>query len=273
MMIETGLILLRIGPMAGLCEGGNEPPGSLKATLYGAETWTLRRSKEKRLEPFEMWIWRRMERVKWTDRIRNEAVLERVDEERMVLKLISKDKGLCTVCECEITICRKYYVERHCNSRKHKDNIARTLKVMIPSTSKSVSNAKSEFAKDLCAIMIKANILFEDLKKKYTKQRIPNQTTLRKDYISDCYENTLGYIRRSINGNKIWVSIDETTDVTGRFVANVIVGILSRDNPGKTFLLTAEVLDKVNHNSIVVFFHNAVCLLWPLEVKSKTYYC
>ncbi|KAJ4451822.1 hypothetical protein ANN_03296, partial [Periplaneta americana] len=46
--------------------------------LYGAETWTLRRSEEKRLEAFEMWIWRRMERVKWTDRIRNEAVLERV---------------------------------------------------------------------------------------------------------------------------------------------------------------------------------------------------
>ncbi|KAJ4435001.1 hypothetical protein ANN_23573 [Periplaneta americana] len=46
--------------------------------LYGAETWTLRRSEEKRLEAFEMWIWRRMEHVKWTDRIRNEAVLERV---------------------------------------------------------------------------------------------------------------------------------------------------------------------------------------------------
>ncbi|KAJ4447872.1 hypothetical protein ANN_09881 [Periplaneta americana] len=39
-----------------------------------------------------MWIWRRMERVKWTDRIRNEAVLERVDEERMMLKLIKKRK-------------------------------------------------------------------------------------------------------------------------------------------------------------------------------------
>ncbi|KAJ4433177.1 hypothetical protein ANN_15434 [Periplaneta americana] len=35
---------------------------------------------------FEMWIWRRMERVKWTDRIRNEAVLERVSEERMTQK-------------------------------------------------------------------------------------------------------------------------------------------------------------------------------------------
>ncbi|KAJ4450625.1 hypothetical protein ANN_02053 [Periplaneta americana] len=33
-----------------------------------------------------------MECVKWTDRIRNEAVLERVDEERMMLKLIRKKK-------------------------------------------------------------------------------------------------------------------------------------------------------------------------------------
>ncbi|KAJ4430925.1 hypothetical protein ANN_19518 [Periplaneta americana] len=39
-----------------------------------------------------MWIWGRMERVKWTDRIRNEVVLERVDEERMMLKLIRKRK-------------------------------------------------------------------------------------------------------------------------------------------------------------------------------------
>ncbi|KAJ4434001.1 hypothetical protein ANN_16320 [Periplaneta americana] len=50
--------------------------------LNVAETWTLRPSEEKRMEAFEMWIWRRMERVKWTDRIRNVglAVLERVDE-------------------------------------------------------------------------------------------------------------------------------------------------------------------------------------------------
>ncbi|KAJ4445719.1 hypothetical protein ANN_12404 [Periplaneta americana] len=61
-------------------------------TMYRAETWTLRRSEEKRIEAFEMGIWRRMERLKWTDRIRNEAVLERVGEERMMLKLIRKRK-------------------------------------------------------------------------------------------------------------------------------------------------------------------------------------
>ncbi|KAJ4447314.1 hypothetical protein ANN_09318 [Periplaneta americana] len=61
--------------------------------LYGAETLALRRSEGKRLEAFEMWIWRRMERVKWTDRIRIEAVLERVVEERMILKLVRKRKS------------------------------------------------------------------------------------------------------------------------------------------------------------------------------------
>ncbi|KAJ4440262.1 hypothetical protein ANN_08401 [Periplaneta americana] len=63
---------------------------AVDVALYGAKTWTLRRSEEKRIEAFEMWIWRRMERVKWTDRIRNEAVLERVGGERMMLKLIRK---------------------------------------------------------------------------------------------------------------------------------------------------------------------------------------
>ncbi|KAJ4449717.1 hypothetical protein ANN_01121 [Periplaneta americana] len=57
-----------------------------------SKTWTLRRNEENRLEALEMWIWRRMERVKWTDRIRNEAVLERVGEEKIMLKLIRKRK-------------------------------------------------------------------------------------------------------------------------------------------------------------------------------------
>ena len=33
--------------------------------LYGAETWTLRATDQKRLESFEMWYWRRMEKISW----------------------------------------------------------------------------------------------------------------------------------------------------------------------------------------------------------------
>jgi len=43
---------------------------------YGAETWTLRAVDQKHLESFEMWRRRRMEKIGWTDHVRNEEVLE-----------------------------------------------------------------------------------------------------------------------------------------------------------------------------------------------------
>jgi hypothetical protein len=57
--------------------------------LYGAETWTLRKVDQKYLESFEMWCWRRMEKISWTDRVRNEEVLHRSKEERNILHEIS----------------------------------------------------------------------------------------------------------------------------------------------------------------------------------------
>ena len=43
--------------------------------LFGAETWTLRAADQKYLESFEMWCWRRMEKIIWTEHVRNEEVL------------------------------------------------------------------------------------------------------------------------------------------------------------------------------------------------------
>jgi hypothetical protein len=56
--------------------------------LYGAQTWTLREVDQKYLESFEMWCWRRMETIVWTDRVRNEEVLHRVKKERNILHTI-----------------------------------------------------------------------------------------------------------------------------------------------------------------------------------------
>ena len=42
--------------------------------LCGAETWALRAVDQKQLESFEMWCWRRMEKISWTDHVRNEEV-------------------------------------------------------------------------------------------------------------------------------------------------------------------------------------------------------
>jgi len=59
------------------------------------------------------------------------------------------------------------------------------------------------------------------------------------------------------------VSIDETTDVEGRYVANVIIGTLEVDNPGKIFLLNSEVLEKANHSTISKLFARSLFILWP----------
>jgi len=61
--------------------------------LYGAETWTLRTADQKYLESFEMWCWRRMEKISWTDHVRNEEVLLRVNEQRNILHEIRKWKA------------------------------------------------------------------------------------------------------------------------------------------------------------------------------------
>jgi hypothetical protein len=61
-----------------------------RIVLYGAETWTLRKVDQKHLESFEMWCWRRVEKISWTDRLRNEEVLHRVKEERIILHTTKK---------------------------------------------------------------------------------------------------------------------------------------------------------------------------------------
>jgi hypothetical protein len=61
--------------------------------LYGAETWTIRAVDQKHLESFEMWCWRRMEKISWTDHVRNEEVLLRVKEQRNILHEIIKRKS------------------------------------------------------------------------------------------------------------------------------------------------------------------------------------
>jgi hypothetical protein len=60
--------------------------------LYGAETWTLWKAEQKYLESFEMWWWRRMEKISWTDSVRNEEVLHRVKEKRNIVHTIKRRK-------------------------------------------------------------------------------------------------------------------------------------------------------------------------------------
>jgi len=56
--------------------------------LYAAEIWTLREDDISRLEAFEMWIWRKMEKISWRDHKINMQVLLMVEEQRLLMNAI-----------------------------------------------------------------------------------------------------------------------------------------------------------------------------------------
>ena len=60
--------------------------------LYGSDTWTLRKLERMYLESFEMWCWRRMEKIKWPERVTNEQVFERAGEKKTLLNNIVLEK-------------------------------------------------------------------------------------------------------------------------------------------------------------------------------------
>jgi hypothetical protein len=57
---------------------------------YGAENWTLRKVDQKYLDRFETWCWRMMEKISWTDRVRDKEVLHTVKEGMNILYAIKR---------------------------------------------------------------------------------------------------------------------------------------------------------------------------------------
>ena len=89
--------------MEGHCSTGQNPQWAV-VPMEGEEeeeqqqqqqptTWTLWEVDQKQLENFEMWCWRRMEKITWPDHVINEEVLLRVKEQRNILHEVRKWKA------------------------------------------------------------------------------------------------------------------------------------------------------------------------------------
>lgn len=123
---------------------------------------------------------------------------------------------------------------------------------------------------DLCEAMLKSNIPLHKLEnehfraflKKYTGKEIPHESTLRKNYITPVYEKVMQRIQNEIGDSPIWMSIDETTDPCGRYLAHVIVGKLSSEEAGRGHLILCKELEKTNHSTIARTVSEAINILW-----------
>ena len=46
--------------------------------MYGCESWTIKKARCPRIDPFSLWCWRRLLRVPWTARRSNQSILRRL---------------------------------------------------------------------------------------------------------------------------------------------------------------------------------------------------
>ena len=46
--------------------------------MYGCESWTVKKSERRSIDPFELWCWRRLLRVPWTARRGNQSILKEI---------------------------------------------------------------------------------------------------------------------------------------------------------------------------------------------------
>ena len=59
--------------------------------MYGCESWTVKKTEQRRIDVFELWYWRRLLRVPWTARRSSQSILKEISPgcslEGLMLKL------------------------------------------------------------------------------------------------------------------------------------------------------------------------------------------
>ena len=49
--------------------------------MYGCERWTIKKAEHQRIDAFELWCWRRLLRVPWTERRSSQSILKEISPE------------------------------------------------------------------------------------------------------------------------------------------------------------------------------------------------
>ena len=61
-------------------------------SMYGCESWTIKKVERSRIDAFELWCWRRLLRVPWTARMSNQSILKEISPEYSLEGLMLKLK-------------------------------------------------------------------------------------------------------------------------------------------------------------------------------------
>ena len=60
--------------------------------MYGCESWTIKKAEHRRIDAFQLWCWRRLLRVPWTEKRSNQSILKEISPEYSLQGLMLKLK-------------------------------------------------------------------------------------------------------------------------------------------------------------------------------------
>ncbi|XP_049868037.1 uncharacterized protein LOC126378420 [Pectinophora gossypiella] len=173
----------------------------------------------------------------------------------------------CTKCETNIG-CRKSTIKRHVEGVVHKG---------------TPSMSPNDFLFDFIEFLILCNIpwaqvenpSFKNFFQKYmccacsNRKKLPSESILRKKYLDEIYAKKLATIHSEIVDEKIWISLDETTDFLGRYVVHFLVKPLNSTASKKVYLIACKVLENINGKTISQFVIDCLKNLWGDSYEDK----
>lgn len=191
--------------------------------------------------------------------------------------VLDGDRIFCKACSRIISCFKKFQVDQHAKTPSHIAKVHKMKSGPVQSTLKRSLEAspynnhgQSEFNEDLCRAFLAANIPLnkltnphlKDFLQKHSKFNTPDESTIRKNVIEKVFTSTTDKIKKDIGDNYVYIIVDETTDACGRYIANLMIGKLSEEEPGKAYLIAVKELEKTNNLTVTRFIQETLTNFW-----------
>ena len=182
----------------------------------------------------------------------------------------------CVKCLKDLKCVKKFDLEQHLFKPAHLASVKR-FQNLEQNRVKAIS--QSEFNKVLANFCAKLTIPFNKVADQvfisfietFTQYKCPNRQTLAKSYLPQLNDDIIETIRNELENDCIWVSTDETTDVKGRHVTNVMIGPLNSEKPNKSYLIDRQVVPKADNVNIFLTVMTALSIIWTEELKREKF--
>ena len=182
-----------------------------------------------------------------------------------VWRFVPENKHLiCKLCSFSGLFNRKSVMEKHVQSARHQHNLrlyndGNKSTQQLLNVSRTSNRGDKEFNMDLAKAIVSANIAFhkleneefKDFLEKYTKKKIPSPTCLTK--VMECEGKAmLQKVKEKLNGQFLYIAIDETTDSNRRPMCVVLAGSLSGndDTPSRPYMIDFVNLGTTNNVTV-----------------------